>query len=219
MNDIDQRVVLERLVTERRDDYANLSRLLGRNAAYVQQFIKRGVPRRLAEDDRRTLARYFGVDDVDLGGPPNDAPGRKSQDRLRLIPRLDVGASAGPGTLSDGELTIAHIGFNPDWLKRLCGGALDNLSIIKVQGDSMVPTLADGDDIMVDRGDAASRLRDGIYVLRRDDALMVKRLAVNPANKRITIRSDNAAYPTWPDCKPASIEIIGRVVWAARKIS
>lgn len=219
MNDIDQRAVLERLVTERRDEYANLSRLLGRNAAYVQQFIKRGVPRRLAEDDRRALAKYFGVDDVDLGGPSNDAPGRKSQDRLRLIPRLDVGASAGPGALSDNELTIAHIGFDPDWLKRLCGGALDNLSIIKVQGDSMAPTLADGDDIMVDRGDAAPRLRDGIYVLRRDDALMVKRLAVNPSNKRITIRSDNAAYPTWPDCKPASIEVIGRVVWAARKIS
>ena len=32
-----------------------------------------------------------------------------------------------------------------------------------------------GDDILVDLGDAAERLRDGIYVLRVDDALVVKR--------------------------------------------
>lgn len=219
MSDIDQRAVLERLVRERRDDYANLSRLLGRNAAYIQQFIKRGVPRRLAEADRRTLVKYFNIYDVDLGGPVNDETGRKAQDRLRLIPRLDVGASAGAGALSDGEHAVAHIGFDPAWLKRFCGGALDNLSIIRVRGDSMTPTLSDGDDIMVDRGDAATRLRDGVYVLRRDDALMVKRLAINPSSKRLTIRSDNAAYPTWPECKPASVEIIGRVVWAGRKVS
>ncbi len=61
MGAIDQRAALERLIRERREDYAGLSRLLGRNAAYVQQFIKRGVPRKLDPDDLRLLARYFGV--------------------------------------------------------------------------------------------------------------------------------------------------------------
>ena len=70
MAEADPRAVLERLIRERREDYAGLSRLLGRNAAYMQQFIRRGTPKRLAEDDRRTLARYFGIEETLLGGPP-----------------------------------------------------------------------------------------------------------------------------------------------------
>ena len=69
MTNDDARAALQRLIEERGEDYAGLSRLLGRNAAYVQQYIKRGSPRRLAEDDRRLLARYFGVDEARLGGP------------------------------------------------------------------------------------------------------------------------------------------------------
>lgn len=215
----DQRAVLERLVQERGDDYANLSRLLGRNAAYIQQFIKRGTPRKLEENDRRKLATYFNVDERILGGLNDQKAADNGASSLKPIPRYDIGASAGPGALTDEERTVAHIGFDPQWLRNLCGGSPHNLSLIRVQGDSMTPTLADGDDIMVDRGDASLRLRDGIYVLRRDDTLMVKRLAISPVTKRITINSDNAAYPAWPDCKPSSIELIGRVVWAGRKVS
>ena len=64
--------VLETLIVDRGEDFASLSRLLGRNAAYVQQFIKRGTPKKLAEDDRRTLARYFGVEETLLGAPEDD---------------------------------------------------------------------------------------------------------------------------------------------------
>jgi phage repressor protein C with HTH and peptisase S24 domain len=91
--------------------------------------------------------------------------------------------------------------------------------MIRVEGDSMLPTLADGDEILVDSGDASARLRDGIYVLRMDDVLMVKRLAVNPAARRVTVQSDNAAYPSWPDCPVGQVDVVGRVVWAGRKVA
>lgn len=213
-----QRAALERLIHERREDYSSLSRLLGRNPAYVQQFIKRGTPRKLSEEDRQTLARYFNVGEDVLGGPP-PTQGEAPAAGLVPIPRFNINASAGPGTFDGSELPVAHLGFDAGWLRQLCKGRPDDLSIIRVQGDSMYPSLADGDDIMVDRSDAGERLHDGIYVLRRDDTLMVKRLAVHPASRRITISSDNGSYPTWADCEPSSIDIIGRVVWAGRKIS
>ena len=75
-----------------------------------------------------------------------------------------------------------------------------------------------GDDILVDLGDAADRLRDGIYVLRIDDALVVKRLALNPIGRRVTVQSDNPAYPDWPDCNLGEINCIGRVIWSGRRI-
>ena len=209
---MDARAELERLIAERREDYASLSRLIGRNAAYIQQFIKRGTPKRLSEEDRRLLARYFGVSEESLGGPPSAGATQIA------VPRLEVDASAGAGALGSDERTRSRIAFDPHWLRAL--GATDPaaLSIIEVRGDSMVPTLGDGDEILVDRGDAASRLRDGIYVLRADDALVVKRLALSPASGSISVRSDNPAYPPWPDCRPDAIDIVGRVVWVGRRI-
>jgi hypothetical protein len=213
MAEADSRAALARLIEEKGEDFAGLSRLLGRNPAYIQQFIRRGSPRRLAESDRRTLARYFGVDEALLGAP-EAAPERG----LRPVPRLDVDASAGAGAFDGGEKGGGHIAFDPAWLRRVARGAPDQLSIIRVAGDSMAPTLADGDDILVDRGDAAARLRDGIYVLRIEGALVVKRLAVNPAARTLSIRSDNPAWPGWPDCDPGAVEVVGRVVWTGRRL-
>ena len=81
----------------------------------------------------------------------------------------------------------------------------------------MDPTLCDSDDIMVDHGAAQRPLRDGIYVLRMDDVLLVKRIAVAPSG-HLSIRSDNPQYPDWDDFDPAEINIIGRVVWTGRRL-
>jgi phage repressor protein C with HTH and peptisase S24 domain len=213
MTVIDQRAALERLIRERREDYAALSRLIGRNAAYIQQFIKRGVPRKLDADDVQMLAEYFGVSPGELG-----ARAVAREDALVRIPRLDVRASAGPGALNERDSPHSEIAFERGWLRQFSTANPEHLSCIQVQGDSMEPTLGHGDDIIVDQADRGERLRDGIYVLRLDDTLMVKRLSANPATRRVTIRSDNPAYPDWPDCELSSLEILGRVIWAGRKL-
>lgn len=207
------RTTLDRLIQERGEDYAALSRLLGRNPAYIQQFIRRGSPRRLAEGDRQLLARYLGVAESLLGGPV-----RKDDDRgLHAVPQLTVAASAGAGALLESEQVIAHLGFDRGWLKKM-SQTPHLVSAIIVRGDSMLPTLSEGDDILVDAGDAADRLRDGIYVLRHEDTLLVKRIARHPASGKISIRSDNPAYPAWEDCDPAEICVIGRVIWVGRRL-
>lgn len=215
----DPRETLESLIRDRGDDYASLSRLLGRNAAYIQQYIRRGTPRKLDEDDRRTLARYFRVDEVVLGGPQRPVvaspAARRGADFIR-IPRLAVSASAGQGSLDDADGGAGDFILDARAVRALGDAAM--LSMIQVSGDSMAPALGDGDDILVDRGDAGDRLRDGIYVLRLDDALNVKRIAVNPEGRRFSVASDNPAYPSWPDCDPARVTIIGRVVWAGRRV-
>src|SRR5439155_6841561 len=167
----------------------------------------RGSPKKLPEDERRTLARYFGVSEELLGGPPIEA-----YSDLVSVPWLSVGASAGPGAVADNERANAHFAFDPKWLRPVGAGDPKRLSIIRVEGDSMEPTLADGDEILVEVAGEKDRLRDGIHVLRMDDALVVKRLALNPAGRRVSITSDNPAYPSWPDCPIKSVEIVGRVV-------
>ncbi len=215
----DPRTALDQLIRDRGEDYASLSRLLGRNAAYIQQFIRRGTPRKLDEEDRRTLARYFRVDEAVLGGPRATViarpQARRGADFVR-IPRLAVGASAGAGALDAEDAAAGEFVLDARSVRAL--GNAGMLSMIQVSGDSMNPTLGDGDDILVDRSDAGDRLRDGIYVLRFDDALNVKRIAMNPEGRRFTVRSDNPAYPSWPDRDSAQIDIIGRVVWVGRRV-
>lgn len=46
---------------------AALSRLIGRNDAFVQQWLERGTPRKLDEDDRLRMAMALDVDEVQLG--------------------------------------------------------------------------------------------------------------------------------------------------------
>jgi phage repressor protein C with HTH and peptisase S24 domain len=211
----DPRLVLERLCAERGEDFAGLSRMLGRNAAYIQQFVRRGTPRRLGEEDRRKLAHYFGVPEAMLGGR-TETPSAPAG--LITVNRHAVAASAGPGAIVTEELGKPYFAFDERWLKSLTPSSPSNLSIVRVEGDSMAPTLNAGDDILVDLGDAAERLRDGIYVLRIDDALVVKRLALNPMGRRVTVQSDNPAYPDWPDCGLDEINPIGRVIWSGRRI-
>jgi phage repressor protein C with HTH and peptisase S24 domain len=211
----DPRLVVERLCAERGEDFAGLSRMLGRNPAYIQQFVRRGIPKRLREEERRKLARYFAVPEALLGGPAGEpAPA----DGLVSVNRHPVHVSAGPGAIVNEELGKPYFAFDERWLKALTPTAAANLSLVRVEGDSMAPTLNAGDDILVDLGDAADRLRDGIYVLRIDDALIVKRLALNPIARRVTVQSDNPAYPDWPDCSLGEINCIGRVIWSGRRI-
>jgi hypothetical protein len=204
---------LDRLIQQRRLGYSSISRMIGRNASYIQQFIKRGSPRKLDDEDRRTLASFFGVDEQVLGGPP--APMR---DGLIEIPVLNVDASAGFGAIAESETAHTRFGFDERWLARLTRAKSASLSIIHVLGDSMEPTLSDGDEVLVDASDEGSRLRDGIYVLRADDALVVKRVTLKPGGRKITISSDNSAYPSWDDVDRSEIQVVGRVIWFGRAV-
>ena len=211
------RQVLERLCAERGENFASLSRLIGRNDAYIQQFLRKGTPRQLKERERRTLARYFQIPESMLGGLPEDSQAEYGE--LVPVVRVAVRASAGPGAIANEELARPYFAFEPRWLRAITESRPSQLSLIRVEGDSMAPTLNAGDDILVDLGDGPERLRDGIYVLRVDDALLVKRLAIHPVGRRVTVQSDNPAYPDWPDVDLKHITIIGRVVWTGRRVS
>jgi len=211
------RQVLERLCVERGANFASLSRLIGRNDAYIQQYLRKGTPRTLKERERRTLARYFQVPESMLGGLPEDEAAAYGE--LVPVTRSPVRASAGPGAIPGDETQRPYFAFDPRWLKAITGSPSSKLSVIRVEGDSMAPTLSAGDDILVDLADGPERLRDGIYVLRVDGTLLVKRLAIHPVGRRVTVQSDNPAYGDLPDCGLDEIECIGRVIWAGRKIA
>ncbi len=225
MSDVneDPRAILDRLCREQGVDYARLSAVIDRNPAYIQQYIKRGTPRRLAENDRARLAAFLGVSESLLGAPltkvvqnPSSGP-RRGPDAMVSVPKLAIGASAGAGASVDAEAVHSAVAFDPRWLRDI-GADPRALTIIRVEGDSMAPTLNDGDDILVDGSVEGKRLRDGIYVLRMDDALMVKRVTRAPGQGRIAVISDNSHYRSWDDLPLTAVHLVGRVIWTGRRI-
>lgn len=211
----DPRQRLLALSQQRGVSLSALSRLLARNPSYLQQFVRKGSPRKLEEIDRATLARFFGVSEEELGAPGEISHAREGEAGPDWIdvPRLELGVSAGPGAIDSGEQAVGSLRFSRRWLRQ---HGLDPamLSTVEVIGDSMEPTLRDGDEILVER--VIGPLRDGVHVVRLDTALLVKRLDTSRPGT-LTLISDNRAYPPI-DTDAASTHVVGRAVWKSGRI-
>lgn len=134
------------------------------------------------------------------------------------VPRYDIRASAGPGALVDGEHVLNHMAFREDWLRHVLRLNPARLALIDVDGDSMAPTLAHGDMILVDTTEGEG-VREGIYVINLGGGLLVKRL--RPLmDGSIEVASDNTRYAT--EVVPAEqldqLKVVGRVVWQGRRV-
>ncbi len=198
-----QRANFAKLVAARGLRLAALSRVLGRNPAYLQQYLMRGSPRELPERDRARLAEYLGVDETLLDG-------RRAAD-LAIVPRIEVAASAGPGGWAEDEALRAPFAFPPALLRQL-GVRPEAASMVCVAGDSMEPTLHDGDDVLIDRDRCRIDPR-GIFVLRVEGELVVKR--VRAAVGGVELVSDNPAHPV-RFARAGSFQLLGRVAWLGR---
>ena len=196
------RAALQALAEQAGVSLAALSRMLGRNEAYLQQFVHRGSPRALAEGDRRQLAEFFGVPETRLGAAKEAGP--------LLMPRLAVAASAGPGATVDDDVMIGVEAIDRQLARRL-GLSGGTASVIRVRGDSMAPGLMDGDHLVVDQTDTRPNARGGLYIIRIGDVLMVKRVCAGPQG--LVATSDNPAAPPVPE---GPMTVVGRVVWQMR---
>jgi phage repressor protein C with HTH and peptisase S24 domain len=212
---MDPRERLAALASETGNSLAALSRMIGRNSSYLQQYITKGSPRKLEEEDRRRLAEFFGVGESELGAPEEKSSIGRGE--WVDVPRLALEASAGPGSVRGAtaaeEIPFDAFRFSRRWLRE---NGLDpaQLSAIRVIGDSMDPLLRDGDEILVDRTPRA--FREGVHVVRLGEALHVKLLQAVPPD-RLRLISKNPAYEP-VEVAMADVDVVGRVVWKGGRL-
>ena len=207
---MDPRDRLTSLASETGNSLAALSRMIGRNSSYLQQYITKGSPRKLEEEDRRRLAEFFGVTESELGAPEEKS---SSRGEWVEVPRLALEASAGPGATAAEEIPFDAFRFSRRWLRE---NGLDpaQLSAIRVIGDSMDPLLRGGDEILVDRTPRA--FREGVHVVRLGEALHVKLLQAVPPD-RLRLISKNPAYEP-VEVAMEDVDVVGRVVWKGGRL-
>ena len=198
------------------------SRALGRNDAYLQQYLYRGTPRRLPEPLRLRLAEITGADQADFLDPALRAlrsPAGGGEDGTVRVPLHAVRAAAGGGSVPDeASGSRDSLAFPPALLRRITAAPAGGLKLLSISGDSMSPTLEDGDLVMVD---TQRRMPSppGIFILDDGVGLVAKRVDAIPNSWPLALRlsSDNPAYSNYRR-QVDEVHIVGRVVWFARSI-
>ena len=174
------RLKVLKLIERNETDLKNASLAIGRNAAYLHQFVYRGTPKVLSEDDRAALARFLGCDEAELRHkrrpqrkprakpalqPVREASAGDLPEGLVAIPEIDVRAAAGAGAIHDGLEESKEVWYFPAPLIRHEFRARpDDLRVLTIDGDSMEPLLGSGDRIMVDTSQRVP-VPPGIFVI------------------------------------------------------
>ena len=229
------RLRVMKLIQQRRTDLKKASLAIGRNAAYLQQYLYRGIPKTLPEDAREALAAFLGVPEESLrpaktesavepalpqvvaASPPTAIGG--GMPGFSQVPELDVRASAGHGAFHEGDEEIKAVWMFPDAvIRHELRARSANLRIITIDGDSMEPLLASGDRVLVDTSQRVPA-PPGIFVIWDGLGIVAKRIEHIPTAEpsRIVIKSVNPIYGDY-ERPTEEVNIIGRVIWAGKKL-
>lgn len=148
---------------------------------------------------------------------------KKQQPGYLSVPLYnDSHAAAGRGAVVEGrEVADGSLMFGKDWIRRELSAKPEDLRSIRVSGDSMEPKLRSGDVVLIDTSSRRPD-REGIYILRMGDMLLVKQLQAIPSGI-IKVTSENPAFDSWTlklsdlEGDAPEVAIVGRVIWAGRR--
>ncbi|MEO0949529.1 MAG: S24 family peptidase [Cyanobacteria bacterium J06641_5] len=172
-----------------------LSKALGTSSQSIMRW-KRGETKRLYQEQIDAIAQFDEKTPVEV----LVMLGNSTQSTIAIPPdtiqvpiySLGVGAGNGMNPLAGGEL-VMKISLDRGWLRSQIGNAAERCEGVVVVGNSMEPTLFDGDIVIVSR-ETVEGGGDGVYVARIDGDLTVKRVAF--VGSKVHLISDNPLYPT-----------------------
>lgn len=195
-------------------------------AAYedVRKFKKKHLPvpfaKRVAEvmkehgiDPARVL-RLAGIDNTGALLPQPEEMAK--QLGFGLVPELELGYSMGGGAVFNDYRHVGVVPFPLTWLRSLMAGAMADLFVARGEGDSMQPTLLDGDVVLIDTAQRQITKQDRIWAVSYGDLGMIKRVRRLP-NGSYSLMSDNPAVSE-VNAVDDEMYVIGRVVWIGRRI-
>lgn len=123
----------------------------------------------------------------------------------------DIYASAGGGALSHDEQS-EFLSLDKEMVNHLGGKqAIKNMHALNVIGDSMEPTLNDGDIVFMDK-ESTNPSKNGVYIVTTPAGLFIKRLQLK-SDGTVALVSDNKIY-TDEIVNSEDIRVLGKVIGA-----
>lgn len=133
---------------------------------------------------------------------------------LVSINEIDLAYGLG-GTYSDFPIETQVLHFPRTWLESITRTPPSQLTFARGRGDSMQPTIQDGDIVLIDHSVRTVREQDAVWALTVGDVAMIKRLRVR--GEVVHILSDNDRVPS-DEAHHEEINVVGRIVFIGRKI-
>ncbi|MGB9892556.1 XRE family transcriptional regulator [Thermodesulfovibrio yellowstonii] len=96
-------------------------------------------------------------------------------------------------------------------------GNIDNITILKISGDDMAPTLHSGDLVIINKRLREIEPQGGIYAIEILNNLMIKRIQILYPSEILRIISDNRNYPVM-DVSPNYVKVYGKVIYVIKKL-
>lgn len=207
-----------RLIMQQFGSVADLARAVGVSDNAIYKWVSgRGQPSMMSLVN---LSKAAGVSVEWLatgrGAPTKTRPEvHAAEPAEAMVPgRPALRAVNSRGSLQSPQI-VEYLSFQPEWLGRTLNLDARNLALVEVIGDSMSPTIDEGDLVLVDLRETRFR-HDGVYVMRTGGDLAVNRLQRQPDGS-LLIRSDNAAYES-ASVKSDEVSLLGRVVWLGGRL-
>ncbi len=135
---------------------------------------------------------------------------------MRMIPDVDIAYSMGGGSLVDEYVSEKRVPFRQDWLDRALRGRPSDVFLTRGDGDSMLPTILDGDDVLVNRAENVIDRQDRIWALGYGELAQIKRVRRLPSGM-FQLNSDNPVVSPI-EASEDELHVVGRVVWIGRKM-
>ncbi len=196
---------------------AEASLAIGRNKAYLQQYLARGMPRVLSFQDSEALGELLGCDPAELRHDTLPAPKPWTGPKRRrtagaAVAEVEVEAAAGAGAWNEDFVHEKARWRLPEAMVRHEGDAEpEALRILRVRGNSMEPELREGDRIVVDTARRVPAPGE-LFVLWDGTGLVVKRVEALTAEGRLRLASAHPDYPPYE--RPADeVHVVGKVLW------
>lgn len=193
---------------------AEMARVLSVAPARITEMFK--GERELTFDEGRKLIHHYALEGAATLPAKIDAAEFAREQGFVLIPEYDIGYSMGGGAVVTDQQPKGLVPFQREWLRGLFAGAVEDLLVARGEGDSMEPTLKDGDIVLIDTSQREVRQQDRIWAVAFGDLGAIKRIRKVPGNSFL-IMSDNPAVQPQPATEE-DIYLIGRVVWVGRRI-
>jgi SOS-response transcriptional repressor LexA len=197
-------------------NYSEIARNIGVDSATVQ---------RIFEDNNKPsfevltrIADYYNADMtwLLLGKHPEiiKLESEKESNDFIYVPMVAGKLAAGMPLEADNKIEL-KVAFRKEWIARKGNPA--NMSLIRIQGDSMEPTLLSGDIVLIDHANNVISSQGGIYAIALDGEIMIKRVEYLRSKGVVVIKSDNPRYTT-EEVPPDRLTVNGKMIWFAREV-
>lgn len=197
-----------RLIGTERGALSHFATRMGMTKQQASHILGSKPIKNIGNDIARRIEQVYSIPIGSLDMHPEHRGVPSDFTEAQLLPEV---AGVGASESYAHKLTLSN-----DWVRRNLAITPEHVAILPAHGDTMAPTIIDGDLCLLDR--SATRVdRDGVYAILREQDIHILR-AARHIEGGINFSCDNQAYASHHVQDPirAGLLILGRVLMTMR---